>query len=98
MRVLGWLLFAATCAIFLLQGVFVAASNFPMMSYEVLVDQAFPLLGIGAIVGAGVGALIVSRYPRNLIGWLLLIGQLANVIGLAGDAFTALVQQGVITS
>jgi len=97
-RILGWLLFAASCGIFLLQGVFVAASDFPMSSYEVLVAQAFPLLGIGAIVGAGVGALIVSRYPRNLIGWLLRIGQLGSAIGLAAEAFRILAVQGVVTS
>ena len=96
MRVLGWVLFAATCVMFALQGVFLAASTFPMTSYEVLVDQVFPLLGIGAIVGAGVGALIVSRYPRNLIGWLFLVGQLGNVIGLAAEAFRILVVQGVV--
>ena len=73
-----------------------AASNFPLTSYEVLVDQAFPLLGIGAIVGAGVGALIVSRYPRNLIGWLFLVGQLGSVIGLAAEAFRILAVQGVV--
>ena len=98
MRVLGWLVFAASCVIFLLQGVFVAASNFQMTSSEVLVDQAFPLLGIGAIVGAGVGALIVSRYPHNLIGWLFLIGQFGSVIGLAAEAFRILAVQGVVTS
>ena len=98
MRILGWLLFAATCVMFVLQGVFVAASNFSMTSYEVLVTQVFPLLGIGAIVGAGVGALIVSRYPRNLIGWLLLVGQLGSVIGLAAEAFRILAVQGVVTS
>ena len=96
MRVLGWLLFAATCVIFVLQGVFLAASNFPLTSYEVLVDQVFPLLGIGAIVGAGVGALIVSRYPRNLIGWLFLVGQLGSAIGLAAEAFRILLVQGVV--
>ena len=60
MRVLGWVMFAATCVLFALQGLFLAASTFPMTSYEVLVDQVFPLLGIGAMVGAGVGALIVE--------------------------------------
>ena len=98
MRVLGWVLFAATCVLFALQGVFLGASTFPMTSYEVLVDQAFPLLGIGAMVGAGVGALIVSRYPRNLVGWLFLIGQLGNAIGLAAEAFRVLVVQGVVDS
>src|SRR6476646_661248 len=98
MRILGWVLFAATCVLFALQGVFLAASTFPMTSYEVLVDHVFPLLGIGAVIGAGVGALIVSRYPRNLVGWLFLVGQLGNVIGLAADAFHLLVVQGVVDS
>src|SRR6478735_6544645 len=98
MRVLGWVMFAATCVLFALQGLFLAASTFPMTSYEVLVDQVFPLLGIGAMVGAGVGALIVSRYPRNLVGWLFLIGQLGNAIGLAAEAFSVLVVQGVAGS
>src|SRR6476661_5936677 len=98
MRILGWVLFAATCVLFALQGVFLAASTFPMTSYEVLVDQVFPLLGIGAVIGAGVGALIVSRYPRNLVGWLFLVGQLGSAIGLAAEAFRILAVQGVITS
>ncbi len=98
MRALGWSLFAATCIVFALQGLFLAASTLSMTSYEVLVDHVFPLLGIGAVVGAGVGALIVSRYPRNLVGWLFLIGQLGNVIGLAADAFGMLVAQGVVDS
>ena len=98
MRVLGWSLFAATCVGFALQGLLLAASTFSMTSFEVLVDHVFPLLGIGAVVGAGVGALIVSRYPRNLVGWLFLIGQLGNVIGLAADAFGMLVVQGVVDS
>ncbi|MET0864949.1 MAG: hypothetical protein ABWZ98_11490 [Nakamurella sp.] len=96
MRAIGWALFAVTCALVVLQGVFLAASNFPFISSEVLVDHVFPLLGIGAIVGAGVGALIVSRYPRNLVGWLFLVGQLGHVIALAALAFRVLVAQGVV--
>ena len=96
MRALGWVIFAATCVFFILQGVLLGASTFTLISYEVLVDYAFPLLGTGAVVGAGVGALIVSRYPRNLIGWLFLVGQLGNVIGLAAVAFSLLVHQGIV--
>ncbi|MET0965758.1 MAG: hypothetical protein ABWZ02_05140, partial [Nakamurella sp.] len=96
MRILGWILFALTCVLIVLQGVFLAASNLSLASYEVLVDHVFPLLGLGAIVGAGVGALIVSRYPGNLVGWLFLVGQLGHAIGLAAFAFRALVQQGVV--
>lgn len=98
MRVVGWVLFAATCGMVVLQGLFLATAGYSMTSYEVVVDHVFPLLGIGAIVGAGVGALVVWRYPGNLVGWLLVIGQLGNVIGLAADAFGVLVEQGVVTA
>ncbi|HEY4991653.1 MAG TPA: hypothetical protein VII33_06165, partial [Nakamurella sp.] len=96
MRTLGWALFGATCVLFLTQGLLLAASDYRMLSYDVLADQTFPLLGLGAVIGAGVGALIVSRYPRNVVGWLLLVGQFGNVIGLAADAFLVLVAQGLV--
>src|SRR5689334_16447820 len=93
-RRLGWVLLAATCVFVGLQALMLAASGFPMLSRAVLIDQAFPLVPIGAVVGAAVGALIVSRYPRNRIGWLLCVGQLGNAIGLAAQAFVVLVGQG----
>ena len=43
MRILGWVLFAATCLFFAAQGLFLAASNLPMNSYEVLVDHVVAL-------------------------------------------------------
>ena len=98
MRVLGWVLFTITCALVVLQGAFLVASNYRLTSSEVLVDHVFPLLGIGAIVGAGVGALIISRYPRNVIGWLFLVGQLGNMIGLSAISFRVLVAQGIVDS
>ena len=96
MRILGWVLFAATCGMFVLQGLFLAASTEPLVSYDVLVEQVFPLLGLGAVVGAGVGALIISRYPRNLIGWLFLVGQFGTAACMASGAFGHLVSQGVV--
>jgi signal transduction histidine kinase len=96
MRILGWAAFAATCILFVLQGIFLAASDYALISYEVLADQVFPLLGLGSVIGAGVGALIVSRYPRSIVGWLLLISQLGNVIGIAADAYLTLLYQGLV--
>jgi hypothetical protein len=96
MRIFGWLLFALTCALVVAQGFFLGASNYSLTAAEVFVDHVFPLLGIGAMVGAGVGALIVSRYPHNLIGWLLLVGQLGNMIGLSAISFRVLVVQGIV--
>jgi len=95
-RRLGWVLLAATCVFVGLQALMLAASGYPMLSRAVLIDEAFPLVPIGAVVGAAVGALIVSRYPRNRVGWLFCVGQLGNAIGLAAQAFVVLVGQGRI--
>ena len=96
MRLLAWCLFAATVILFALQWIFLAASAQPMLSSAVLVDQAFPLVGLGAVIGARIGVLITSKYPRNIIGWLFLLGQLGSVAGLAADAFTVLVADGIV--
>ncbi len=96
MRRLGWALFGLSCAVFVLQGALLAASTNSLISHKVLVDQAFPLVGLGAVIGAGIGVLIISRYPGNVIGWLFIIGQLGSVIGLSADAFTVLVADGTV--
>ena len=91
MRGVGWVLFAATCVLVALQGFMLAAASDSLLSSEVFVDLGFPLVGIGSVVGAAVGALIISRYPRNSIGWLFCIGQLGNAIAIAAQAFAVLV-------
>jgi hypothetical protein len=96
MRRLGWVMFAATCVFVAAQGIMLAASDYSMLSTEVLVSASFPLVPIGALIGAAVGALIVSRYPRNAVGWLFCIGQLGSAISLAAGAFSLLVAQGVV--
>ena len=96
MRRLGWVMFAATCVLVVAQGIMLAASDYPMLSTEVLVSAAFPLVPIGALIGAAVGALIVSRYPRNAVGWLFCVGQLGSAISLTSEAFALLTTQGVI--
>ena len=96
MRRVGWALFALTCALFVVQGVLLAASTNSLISHTVLVDQAFPLVGLGAVIGAGIGVLIISRYPGNVIGWLFVVGQLGSITGLAADAFTVLVAEGTV--
>lgn len=86
MRWLGWLMFGATCVVTVAQGVLLLTSGVPFWSYDVLIDQGFPLLSIGAVLGAGVGALIIGRFPRNVVGWLFAAGQLGNAAGLLGKA------------
>src|SRR6478609_3002316 len=86
MRRLGWVMFGVTGVLAVGQGVLLLTSGEPFLSYDVFIDQGFPLLTIGALLGAAVGALIISRYPRNVIGWLFAAGQLGNAAGLLGKA------------
>ena len=94
MRRVGWVLFAATVALVVVQAVLIRMSPYPLLSYEVLVDGTFPLVPIGAVLGAGVGALIISRDPRNRVGWLFCLGQLGNAIGLTAGTWATLVLEG----
>lgn len=52
-------------------------------------DDNFPLVLFGGLVGAVVGALILSRYPHNRIGWLLSLGQAGVGVGSAAGAYAA---------
>jgi hypothetical protein len=52
-------------------------------------DDAFPFVVLGVVAGAVVGALILSRYPRNRIGWLLSIGQAGAGLGSAAGAYAS---------
>jgi signal transduction histidine kinase len=83
---LGWLLFAATCACAVAQGLLVLTTDVPLWSYQVMVDEGFPLVTIGSVLGAAVGALIIGRYPRNPVGWLFAAGQLGNQVGQLASA------------
>jgi signal transduction histidine kinase len=94
MRRIGWLLFGITCALSALQVALLTAADGSMWSYEVIVEQGFPLVTLGSIAGAAVGAVIVARYPRNLIGWLFCLGQLGNALGIAAGAYLFAVDGG----
>jgi len=65
-----------------------------LFSYDVIVENAFPIATIGAIAGAAVGAVIVTRYPRNIIGWLFCVGQLGSALSQAAAAYVATTPTG----
>jgi hypothetical protein len=56
-------------------------------------DHGWPLIPMAGIGCALMGALIVSRYPRQPLGWLLSSASLLTVT-VAGDAYTAWVLEG----
>lgn len=82
----GWLMVGVTLACAFAQGALLLTAGVPFWSYDVLIDQGFPLLSIGAVLGVAVGALIIGRYPRNVIGWLFAWGQVGNQLGLLAKA------------
>ena len=89
MRSLGWVMFAGTCLLSGVQVALLVSSGDPLFSYDVIVENAFPIATIGAIAGAAVGAVIVSRYPRNVIGWLFCVGQLGSALSQAAAAYVS---------
>ena len=89
MRGLGWVMFAGTCLLSGVQVALLVSSGDPLFSYDVIVENAFPIATIGAIAGAAVGAVIVSRYPRNVIGWLFCVGQLGSALSQAAAAYVS---------
>jgi signal transduction histidine kinase len=83
---LGWTLFGLTVLVALCHVVLLVASERPVFSTEVIGD-GFPLVTVGAVAGAGVGAVIISRNPSHRIGWLFVVGQLLSELGLALRAY-----------
>lgn len=59
-----------------------------LFSAENFTEHAWPSV-MGAALGSTVmGALIVSRYPRHPIGWLLSIGGIFTAFSLASEAYS----------
>ena len=52
----------------------VSAQYCTMFSTETLSEHAWPAVPVAALASVVMGALIVSRYPRHPIGWLLAAG------------------------
>ncbi|HEX5917861.1 MAG TPA: histidine kinase N-terminal 7TM domain-containing protein [Nocardioides sp.] len=86
MRVrLAWTLFGVTVVVAVLHVIVLVMEERPLFSEDVMAE-GFPLVTLGALGGAFVGVLIISRYPGHPIGWLFLLGQLLSEVGVAlGD-------------
>lgn len=77
---------ATATAVFAVSRSVVLAISDRLFSAETLVE-GFPLVDLGAIAGAVIGALIVTRHPTHRVGWLFVVGQLFTEIGVASHAF-----------
>ena len=91
-------MFTATAALATAQGVLVLSGPVGLVHPEAGLNS-FPIITVGCVLGALIGALIAARQPRNPIGWLFLAGQLGTAIGLVSQAYAVRVlQDGVLGS
>jgi len=82
----AWVLCLFTCLFIATYAALYLTSDFDLFSVAG-VEEGLPALPLAVVLGAVVGALILSRYPHNLIGWLLSIGQAGSGLGLAAGAY-----------
>ena len=85
-RRLAWSMFAATAVLATAHGVLVVTGSVGLVDPEAGLNS-FPIITLGSVLGALIGALVATRQPRNPIGWLFLAGQLGTGIGLVSQAY-----------
>src|SRR4051794_40490282 len=57
------------------------------LSHAALVDHGWPMVTLTTLSCSVMGALVVSRYPRHPIGWLLLVSGLSS-ISISSEAYS----------
>jgi signal transduction histidine kinase len=90
--VIAWCVVALTATAVTFDTLFTAAHR-PLLSEATWAEHGWPLAPLAGLVSAVMGALIISRYPRHNLGWLLCAASLLSVT-LAADAYTLWVLEG----
>ena len=85
-RHLAWSMFATTAALASAHGLLVVSGSVGLVDPEAGLNS-FPIITVGCVLGALIGALVATRQPRNPIGWLFLVGQLGTGLGLVSQAY-----------
>jgi signal transduction histidine kinase len=85
-------MFTATAALATAHGVLVVTGSVELVDPEAGLNS-FPIITLGCVLGALIGALVATRQPRNPIGWLFLAGQLGTGVGLVSQAYAFRVLQ-----
>ncbi|MEN3266240.1 hypothetical protein [Pseudonocardia sp.] len=89
---IAWAVLGLTTLAVILDTAFTAAHG-SLMSEATWADHGWPLISLAGAGCALMGALIVSRYPRQPLGWLLCAASLISVT-LAAEAYSAWVLDG----
>jgi signal transduction histidine kinase len=91
MRV-AWSVVGVTGVAFILDTWFTAV-HMSLLSEATWAAHGWPLAPLAGVGCALMGALIVSRHPKHMLGWLLSVASLLSVT-LAADAYTVWVLEG----
>ena len=93
-RTVAWAMVGLAVACAVAHGWLLWARGVPLLS-ALAVDDAFPVVTAAMVVCVCMGAVIVSRFPRHRIGWLLLLqvgvgvglvaGQVAQLASTSGS-------------
>jgi signal transduction histidine kinase len=89
---IAWCIVGVTTVAAALDTLFTAAYR-PLLSEATWADHGWPLAPLAGSGCALMGALIISRYPKHMLGWLLCVASLLSVT-LAADAYTLWVLEG----
>ena len=89
---IAWVVVGLTTLAAILDTVFTAAHR-SLLSEATWADHGWPLAPLAGVGCALMGALIISRYPRHPLGWLLCVASLLSVT-LAADAYSIWVLDG----
>jgi hypothetical protein len=83
----AWVLTALT-AVLAVADAWVTSAYRPLLSEEAVAVHGFPFVSGAAVGSAAMGALIVSRYARHPIGWLLCLSGFVSCIALLTEAYS----------
>ena len=83
----AWILAALTAVLVVADG-WVTAAYRPLLSEEAVAVHGFPFVDAAALGSAVMGALIISRYARHPIGWLLCLTGVTAAISLLLEAYS----------
>jgi hypothetical protein len=83
---LSWAMLAFTCLCLAAYAGFDAYPDGYLFSAASLAE-GFPIIPLGVLAGAVLGALIVARHPYHRIGWLLAVASAGGALGYAAGAY-----------
>jgi signal transduction histidine kinase len=89
----AWLLVALSI-VALVADAFITAAWSPLWSEATLAVHGWPLVNLAALGSSLMGALIISRYPRHLIGLLLCLSGAASQASMLLESYGIWVIQG----